>query len=762
MAKRGRKKKFKINFNVSRETLRSIVAVLLLLLSVVSLISFLAPNYLLNEKIQLVFKLGFGWGSIVIPFITALTGLLFIDAINHKIKELRVIIGLVVLLITLSGFIHIFISAETARQLALDGNGGGFIGYLVANSLKALISIYGGIFVLLAFFILSFILIFDVSLDKVIEFYKIHIKEGGFKKLFNFKKGSKDQVEISQGVVDLDDDDIADDDSTYYGDDDQSEESKADFEILPPMSEPQIDMPAEIQKIPRGKVGTIAPSGLPYPDKVWALPSVDLLSDVGGGPPDTSDVEENKKQIKDTLESFSIPIEIADTQVGPSVTKYALKTPKGIKVAKIANLQYDLAMALKSPTGSVRIEAPIPGKSWIGIEVPNRTRVQVNFKSLITSDQIKAHKSKLAIVLGKDVGGVTHVYDIGKMPHLLIAGQTGSGKSVFIHNLIFSILYRATPQEVKFIMVDPKKVELSAYRDIPHLYTPIVTDYEKSPAVFKWAVTEMRRRYQLFESAKARNIEIYNEKSGFQALPYIVIIVDELAEIMIADPASVEKSIIRIAQLARATGIHLILAAQRPEARVITGLIKANIPCRIAFSVAGQVDSRVIIDQTGAEKLLGAGDMLFIPPDKPTPIRLQGANVTDSEITAVVNFLKGQGVPPNYKEEIFEVPSDEDQGKSIAAGGEAVDDLYDEAVEAVIAAKKGSASLLQRRLSIGYARAARILDELEKNGIVGAAQGSKPRDLLISASEAEGSSKMADIDEYDDEDDESYEDYDEY
>jgi S-DNA-T family DNA segregation ATPase FtsK/SpoIIIE len=344
---------------------------------------------------------------------------------------------------------------------------------------------------------------------------------------------------------------------------------------------------------------------------------------------------------------------------------------------------------------------------------------------------MKNSKSRREIVLGKDVSGTPVVYDIAKMPHLLVAGATGSGKSVFLHSIIFSLLFRCSPQECQFIFVDPKRVELVHYAGIPHLKSPVITDTAKSPAMFRWLVSEMERRYKLFEQAKVRNIEGYNEKTGFQVMPYIVVIVDELAEIMIADPQAVEKSIVRLAQLARAVGIHLVLTVQRPSTDVITGLIKANIPCRVAFNVTSQVDSRVIIDQPGADKLLGKGDMLFVPPDASKPIRIQGSFISDKEISNVVNYLKQQSGPVEYEEDMFET---KDQGRSISAGGEGKDPLFEEAMEVIVSAQKASASLLQRRLQVGYARAARILDELEASGVIGPAQGSKPRDILAKSS----------------------------
>lgn len=729
MAKRGRKKKFKVSFDISPSSLRSILAVILLLLSVLMLISFGLPDYFVNAKVQSLLKLAFGASSFVAPFITTIAGLLFIDSLKSKVKDVRILLGLVIMLVTVAGFFHLFVNSEEARQIALEGRGGGLVGLFVSSLLINMISIYGAVFVLLALGVVSVILILNVSIDEGVEYYRSHVATGNI-----FRKKTKDKIEVQEGMDEPgeEEDRSAQQEIPFISDDEEEAgmEAEPEFEIIPTMSEPQ----STVEPVAVGgdkELVSIAPGNLPYIDKVWKLPGTDLLDEISGGPPDTGDVQKNKKIIKETLSSFSIPAEVVEVQVGPSVSKYALDTPPGIRINKVSNLQHDLALALASPTGSVRIEAPIPGKALIGIEVPNNSRAMVNFKSIVTSDQYKGSKSKLMVGLGKDVGGATHVYDIGRMPHLLIAGATGSGKSVFIHNLIFSLLYRATPQEVKLILMDFKRgVELNAYEGLPHLYAPLVTDIEKAPAVFKWAETEMMRRFKMLESARAKNIEIYNEKSGFQALPYIVIIVDELADIMVKDPTVVEKSIIRLAQLARATGIHLVLAVQRPSTDVITGLIKANIPCRVAFNVINQVNSRVIIDQAGAEKLLGQGDMLFIPPDKPTPIRLQSALVTENEKNRVVQFLKDQGVPPEYKEDIFSTPTDDKEGKSVAAGGDEVDELYDEAAQIVISANKGSASLLQRRLSIGYARAARIIDELEKNGIVGPPRGSRAREVL--------------------------------
>ena len=393
-----------------------------------------------------------------------------------------------------------------------------------------------------------------------------------------------------------------------------------------------------------------------------------------------------------------------------------------------------MALALAAPTGQVRIEAPIPGRSLVGIELPNRSPEFVSLRKMLESDAMKHHKSKLAVALGLDVSGNALVADIAKMPHVLIAGATGSGKSVCINAFIGSLLFRTSPAEVNLIMVDPKRVELTNYNGIPHLLCPVIVDPAKVLSALKWATAEMDRRYKLFAEVGARNIDAYNELSGFQALPYIIIIIDELADIMLYAQVEVEDAITRIAQMARATGIHLVLATQRPSVDIITGLIKANIPTRIAFAVSSMIDSKVIIDQPGAEKLLGRGDMLYIPPDQAKPTRIQGAFVSDKEIHSLIEFLKKQGIAPHYTEEVTSMPvgiKGRAGSSFISPNGEDRDPLFEDAVRLILQANNASASFLQRKLSIGYARAARILDELQQAGMIGPADGAKPREILI-------------------------------
>ena len=741
---RGRKKKFKLRFNAKPDTVRSIVSLLFLALFLVSLISFFAPDYEINSKIQHFLNLYFGKSSFLIPFIFGSFGILFFDRIDARFKQARIFIGLFLLLFSLSAVLHVFISEENSYEVALAGKGGGLIGYRISNALSSGISITGAVVLIFLGILGSVFLIFNLSLNNIADFLaKIGLTDL-FKKIFSKKEraAGEPEIEVDTSSV-LTVDDYKEDKKTPAFAEAHPSESREPsqvsiFEVIQPQAEPLSD----IKHIDNGSVDTLAPVSLikaspAIPsDRIWEYPPDNLLAEPPVRVVDTSELDKRVKIIKETLKSFSIDVDIdmENVKVGSSVTQYALRPKSVTNIAKIATLQGNIALALASPTGTVRIEAPIPGKSLIGIEVPNTKRTMVYFKSLITSPTMKNAPSKLSVALGEDVAGRVVAYDIGKMPHLLIAGTTGSGKSIFIHNLLFSILFRTTPQEVKFILIDPKRVELIVYDGIPHLLTPVVTDMEKAPSVFRWAVEEMERRYKLFEKARVRDIGTYNEKSGIQVMPYIVIVVDELGDIMIQDPAGVEKNIIRLAQMGRATGVHLVLAVQRPSTDVITGLIKANIPCRVAFQVLNQIDSRVIIDQPGAEKLLGKGDMLFVPPDTMKPVRLQGAFISEKETADLVNFLKNQGVAPDYREEVLSMPSVTSKGGVVKSswGDDVDDELFDKAVTIVVSAKKASSSLLQRKLSIGFARAAKLVDMMEERGIVGQEMGgSRGREVLI-------------------------------
>jgi DNA segregation ATPase FtsK/SpoIIIE, S-DNA-T family len=467
---------------------------------------------------------------------------------------------------------------------------------------------------------------------------------------------------------------------------------------------------------------------------LWEYPPLSLLSETTSQKADRGDIKGIAKTIEDTLASFSIKARVVEVNLGPAVTQYALEVGLGTKLSKITALANDLALRTEAPTGQIRIEAPIPGRNLVGIEIPNRSLEIVTLKTMLESSVMSKSKSKLTVSLGLDVSGNPVVANIAKMPHVLIAGTTGSGKSVLINSFISSLLFRASPAEVKMILIDPKRVELTGYNGIPHLMTPVIVEVEKILASLKWAMDEMDRRYKTFAERGVRNIDAYNELAGFQSLPYIVILIDELADLMVFAPVEVEDAIARLAQMARATGIHLVIATQRPSVDVITGLIKANVPCRIAFNVSSMIDSRVILDTPGAEKLLGRGDMLYVPPDQAKPTRIQGAFVSDKEVRKLVEFLKTKNPPVEYTEEVISVPLVLKKGGA-SMGGDGKDALFEEAIRSVCQYDRASASLLQRRLSIGYSRAARILDQLEAAGVVGPAEGSKPRDVLAKNAE---------------------------
>lgn len=671
MARGRRKNPFKLK--LKKHTLYTISSVFLFSLAAIIIFSFSRQGVILNRLFILLIHY-FGWGVLFLPFLLIAAGLM-LARLQWKITRPNVFVGSIILFLAL-------ISLTRA----------GLIGFQIWYSLAALISSFGAFFVLLGFVFIGFVVVFNTSLEEIILFLAKIISQ--------FRQAGTALRKVS---------------------------GRRKLAVEP---EIKVTEPREEAKKPEAKE-ELAPalvSNLPTEEGVWEFPPISLLADMVGGKADRGDIKKNADIIEKTLESFGIAARVAEVNLGPAVTQYALEIALGTKLSKITTLANDLALALAAPTGQIRIEAPIPGRSLVGIEVPNRSPEFVTLKKMLTSEQMEKAKSKLSVALGLNVSGEPVVDEIGRMPHVLIAGTTGSGKTVCINSFISTMLFRATPAEVKFILVDPKRVELTQYNGIPHLLTPVIIDPEKVLSALKWAISEMDRRYKLFAEVGVRNIEAYNELSGFAALPYILIIIDELADIILYAPAEVEDAICRIAQMARATGIHLIISTQRPSVDVITGLIKANIPCRIAFNVSSQVDSRVILDMPGAEKLLGRGDMLYIPPDQSKPTRIQGTLVSEPEIQKLIGFLRKTGVAPQYTEEVTKMPT-----KAAVAAGEIEerDELFEDAVRTVCRYERASASLLQRRLKVGYARAARIIDQLERAGIVGPAEGSKPRDVLI-------------------------------
>ncbi len=690
------KSKRSMRLKLKQKTVYSIVQIFFISLAALVIVSFLRQGLILIYLNDFLIAY-FSWTTIFLPFIFLSSGLL-VSKFKTPLAQPNVVVGGVLAFISL-------VAISSAGKL----------GTIAWEGLSALLTPAGAFIVLLGTSLMGVIVLFNTSLDQVIKvlvgLYKQYIVRGSLPSPKNATKVFKSEKK----------------DIKVLGGDDNDKRPE------PKVNEPPkiVSETKDSDSIPSvsGDLEEKLVSNVPGEEKVWKLPPLSLLNDSAGGKADRGDIKGNAAVIEQTLDSFGITARVVEVNLGPAVTQYAIEVALGTKLSKITALERDLALALAAPTGTIRIEAPIPGRSLVGIELPNKSPEFVNFKKMMESDSIKSAESKLTMALGLDVSGKPVASNLGKMPHLLIAGQTGSGKSVCINTILSTILFRSSPSEVKFILVDPKRVELTNYNDIPHLLTPVIVEPKKVVSALRWLMSEMDRRYKLFAQAGSRNIDSYNEMSGFQALPYIVLVVDELADVMLFSPAEVEDSITRLAQMSRATGIHMILATQRPSVDVITGLIKANIPARIAFAVSSQVDSRVILDGQGAEKLLGKGDMLYLPPESAKPTRIQGAFISDRETNALTSFLRNQGVKPQYTEEVVDMPK---PGSTVVNGvEEEVDELFKEAVEIVVQYGRASASLLQRRLSVGYARAARIVDQLEAAGVITSKDGSKPRDVLI-------------------------------
>jgi len=676
----------RLKLKLRKNTIYSIFSFFLILIGGISLLSFskngeylVAINNILEEQ--------FGIFAILFPFVLILFGLLFLR-LRIFLAAPHVSIGFLLFFTSLIGLLQ-------AGKL-------GLYLYLV---LSDVVSGIGASLVFLAGILVGIVVFFDTSIDEMIEF-AINIKknlERFFPKtLLSFLKSNKSF-------------NLKDKSITIKG-------LSQNMTAVKPTQTSQAKKEAPI--IPDTLVKTTG-------SKIWEYPPLSLLSDLTEHKADRGDVNKTAQTIENTLQSFGIGAKVVEVNLGPAVTQYALNIALGTKLSKVTALANDLALATEAPTGQIRIEAPIPGRNLVGIEIPNKNLEVVSLKTMLASDIMTKNKSRLLVSLGLDVSGNPLVADIAKMPHILIAGTTGSGKSVMINSFICSLLFRASPSEVKLILIDPKRVELTGYNGIPHLMTPVIVEVEKILASLKWAIDEMDRRYKKFAENGVRNIDSFNELSGFQAYPYIVIIVDELADLMAFAPVQVEDAIARLAQMARATGIHLVVSTQRPSVDVITGLIKANIPCRIAFNVSSMVDSRVIIDQPGSEKLLGRGDMLYIPPDQAKPTRIQGAFVSEKEVKKLVDYLKSKTPEVEYTEEVTSQPLTGLKRGNIAVDSSGRDPLFAEAIRVVCQYDRASASLLQRRLSIGYSRAARMLDQLEAEGVVGQGEGSKPRDVLV-------------------------------
>lgn len=733
---------------------RSIVAVLLFLVAILLSLGFFDVAGVLGQYLDKIIKLSFGWGKWVFPLVLIASGVILLFR-KETLFYVSKLIGVGVAFVCFLGFLHVYLESEKFLAIAKAGEGGGYVGFAVAQGLVKISSVTAASVILAAFFLIGIIIAFNFSIV------------GFFRKLFSLKKSEEILAENGSG---------ANGKKEFVKGPDEDKEKEMEKEKI----EEQINAEKEslFNSIKR-KIYAHQPETpeeeltenirVGSNDDDWQFPPIDLLES-SMGKAQGGDVKKNAEIIQRTLGHFGIEVEPGDIKTGPTITQYTFRPAVGIKLSKITGLSDDLALALAAHP--IRIEAPIPGKSLIGIEVPNKAVAIVRLKDLLRTDQFQKRKSSLLLALGRNVNGECIFSDLAKLPHLLIAGSTGTGKSIYVNSIILSLLYQNSPQDLKMILVDPKRVELSRFNGIPHLLTDAIVDNGKVLSALKWAIGEMEKRYMMLQETGSRDIDSFNQKvlaghknkkvnpetgevmeEEISKMPYLVIIIDELADLMMSHGKEVEGAIIRLAQMARAVGIHLIISTQRPSVEVLTGLIKANITNRIALKVATQIDSRTILDTGGAEKLLGKGDMLFLTSGSEGIRRIQGAFISEDEVTRVVKFVKKQKME-HGEEELGEnitagARSSENNYENqldlnaVSDGGDE-DNLFEEAKRVVIEAKKASASLLQRRLRVGYARAARLLDILENKGIIGPGEGAKPREVYLAPNDTDYADPMMD------------------
>lgn len=734
---------------ISRDIKKSITAIILLMLALVFLFSLFNQAGAVGQFIDRQLALLAGWGRYLLPLVMIAVGIMYFRKMEPA-RYLWASVGGTIFFLALLGLFLIFNDPEQMREIAKEGSGGGYLGLAVALTLFKLLGKFLGVIILLGFAVIGFILIFNaplwrfwevfrekLRLDKLVELRERKKAERLEKKNKEKKQDSVENKNETDGNQEEVEDNIkvnsirfVNGPSTINLD---NEEAKAEGN-------------ERLAKEYKAKNKKISKKNT-YTGSYWQQPSVNIFNK-SSSQKATSNVKENIQIIIEALANFGIKVEPSEYYIGPTVTQYTFRPAVGVKLSRILSLQNDLALALAAP--SIRIEAPIPGKSLVGVEVPNQEKTMVCMRKVLESDVYQNRNSNLAVVLGENVNGEPVLADIQKMPHLLVAGATNTGKSVCINSILSTLLYANSPEELRIILVDPKRVELSLYNGVPHLLTPVIVDMTKVVRTLKWAVGEMEHRYEVLQKAGVRNIQSYTQKLAEdpesldnecpEKMAYILIVIDELADLMASHGKEVEGLIVRLAQMARAVGIHLILSTQRPSVEVITGLIKANIITRVALQVATQIDSRTILDMSGAEKLLGNGDMLYLSAESALPRRLQGIYISEQEVKRLVTVLKKQSRQMDFEEDEDLSNSLEEQleaSNGIFAGesteGEGDDELYQQAQNLVIQARKASTSMLQRRLSIGYSRAARIIDMLEENGVVGPQEGSKPRQVLVGA-----------------------------
>jgi S-DNA-T family DNA segregation ATPase FtsK/SpoIIIE len=722
--KRDEKQEKKTSRGLKTHTKHGIIAVILFAVALFFVMSAWSAAGVAGEFAYEKLHYLLGIGYFLLPLLLVLLGSSFLKSETPEFGWGRVFSGLLFLFSGL-GIIDV-----------ISGNhAGGFFGEIVAAPFVKLFDVYATVAFLFALLVISILIMFDARLDPA-SFWKT------LRVFFSRKKDAEKEDELEYGLSEEEAEEI---EKSLPEDKDEEKETAGEKmrNALRMGKKKEKEAPPEEEEMPIRK----RKSGL---HSSYTPPPLELLEE-DKGKPNTGDIKANANIIKRTLANFGIEVEMDEITIGPTVTRYALKPAEGVKLSRIVGLQNDLALSLAAHP--IRIEAPIPGKSLVGIEIPNKSKSIVGLATLLSDEKFKNSQKPLMTALGRSIAGKAVFGNLAKMPHALVAGTTGSGKSVAIHSMITSLLYRNGPDDLKFILIDPKRVELTLYNNIPHLLTPVITEAKKTILALKWAAKEMDRRYDILEAESVRDIESYHnnvfakspkkmrengdgtrEEVDADRLPYIVIIIDELADIMSTYPRELEAAIVRLAQMSRAVGIHLILSTQRPEVNVITGLIKANIPARVALKVSSQVDSRTILDAGGAEKLLGAGDMLYSSGDA-QPERLQSAFISELEVKKVVKYLVDA-----YKDEIAEeislssgsISADKSIFESALADEEGGDDdeMYEEARACVVEAGKASTSYLQRKLKLGYARAARLMDKLEERGVIGPGEGAKPREVL--------------------------------
>jgi S-DNA-T family DNA segregation ATPase FtsK/SpoIIIE len=727
----------KLKLNLDPDTKKGIFIVLILLLGAISLLGLFNLAGAMGVYLANGLELLFGWSKWIVPIILIIYGFFLYSDGKYYIRG-AAYFGIFLFIISLQTILHYFIGQSEWKAMIDYGVGGGYIGYFSSSIFYKLLGFWGGILAALGLFLISLMLILNTTLANILgpESWLAKLLYHPIAFIFNkaFRRGEKEYLD-EEGEIGIED-------KEEGGFEEKLGEEEEYMGTV--FSKKQVKDESALSEIYFNEKGKTSKGD--KEEKLWKKSNIkiDLPLDLLNGrigKPTSGDIKNNTVVIQKTLENFGILVEMGEVSVGPTVTQYTFKPAEGVKLSQITTLGNDLALALAAHP--IRIEAPIPGKSLVGVEVPNQAKAIVGLKEILSSQEFKARKSNLMLGLGKDVSGKSWMYDLARMPHLLVAGATNSGKSVCLNSVIVSLLYQNNPDDLRFIMVDPKRVELTVYNGLPHLLTPVIVEVNKTINALRWCLNEMDRRFEILNKSGKRDITSYNinetgkngdlRSSGAGKMPHIVFVIDELADLMVAAGRDIEAGVIRLAQMARAVGIHLVLATQRPSVDVITGLIKANMPARIAFSVASGTDSRTILDSLGAEKLLGRGDMLFITAEMSKPKRLQGTFVSESEIRKIKDYINERGGEPSYMDEVTERQKVMGiAGVGMDGANEIGDDLLEEAKELIINSGKASASFLQRRLSIGYARAARILDILEEIGVVGPVNGSKPREILIS------------------------------